>query len=109
MALNDHLLNKKTYRQLSEKQAEGRIKAITKLIKNFTLKHLKPKETTSMFLNRSLQIGSGGFLLISWMVSQRILLLVSHISGFPHVRGFSSLISPISGFPPFQISPRRYT
>jgi hypothetical protein len=56
MTLNDHLLNKNTYRQLSEKQAEGRIKAITKLITNFTLKHFKPKGTTSTFLNRSLQI-----------------------------------------------------
>ena len=49
-------------------------------------------------------LGSGGFLLILWMVSQQILLLVSHISGFPNVSGFSSLSSPISGFPAFQIS-----
>jgi hypothetical protein len=52
MALNDHLLtlNKDTY-QLSERQAEGRIKAITKMITNFILKHFKPsKETTSTFL-----------------------------------------------------------
>ena len=55
MALNDHLLNKNIYRQISEQQAEGRIKAITKLTTNFSLKHFKPKETTSTFLNRSLQ------------------------------------------------------
>ena len=55
MALHDHLLNNNIYRQLSEQQAEGQIMAITKLISNFTLKHFNPKDTTSKFLNRSLQ------------------------------------------------------